>query len=323
MRTLGFLILCFSLSMSIGCKAIKSLDSVIKMEKKMDEMNQKMDRMENMDKGLNKTNTTMDGMIVTMDELLGEMKKMIKLADKLELVIGFKLGVDLDHTHPATAMPGAKELTKAATIEELLDITYLQMKRIKGFDLGEGRKLSFEEKMSLAYSLNAIGYMMPAEKLEQMIDEEITGKGARINEAYILLAFRAQLLLPLLLDDIIMPMNAEDTTPINLSQLEDYTEKFVNYFNLLDSPFADKIKHPGIEILTEDYEIEVKYAFDLMTVVETMGENYSKDSLINAISYTINSRLSCSSDEQGRLEAIYYDLEPHFDGASLPTKQCN
>lgn len=329
LRRLSLTIVIFSIISILACKANKALDSTIEMKDQTKEMLGEIKKtngqMGGMDKSLNKTNDSMDGMTVIMKELLQSMKEMLELGDKakdLEKSLALEQTVRLDHDHPANAIAGATKLTKAATVEEILSIVRLQMKRIDGYGAAseDGKKMALtaEQKESLAYSLNAIGYKMPPEKVREMIEEHIMKQSPLVKYALTLLAYRAQTLSLIILSELFGQMGdnvpEEKKVTTNFPLLEESTQKALHYIEIVDLGMSEKIKHNATE----------KYKFSLVETVKGI----SPAQVLETVKFALEKRLECeyvsSAEGEERLSDFINWVHPYFEKHSvdLPNKQC-
>ena len=298
MKSLLQLFILLSLASGLSaCKAMKALDATIAMNKKMDETNRSIQ-------------ATNDAMQAMKNEMLSAMGKTNQGIDLQKIAIALDHTVRKDHVHPSQAMAGAKTLVEAATANQLIDIALIQMKAING----ELIELKLEEKVSLAYSLNAIAYSTPPEKIAEIITTHIQGRSNREDVAYAFLAYRAQLTYLMLVADLLKPYGGKETdrrkTPHNYAKLDDIVNNVVLYHSFYDLPFANLILH--------DSPKETEFS--------VLRFDSRKDTML-AIKYAIENWLDCArvKENPGRLEEILTRLEPYFkaQGTVSPQKKCN
>ena len=272
MKPIQYIVLIILAMNLLACKAMKALDATLEMNKKMDEMNKKM--------------ATMD----EMNKKMGTMEKMdTKMGSMVDAVAMQKLGLAVDHAMKeshisvAQSLAGAKIFGETANTDQITGffkawfstidtlakkiaplqdaIKVLVEKESKG-PLSEPEKLELrglrtklapdEEKYrSWYYGLGAIAYMLPQEKIVEIVNSQISNPGTYENIAYGILALRGQFIELVVFAGAVMSsvMNSDDRNKqiTNLAQLQDAVNGFINFNYLMNLDFKDQIYHriPG------------------------------------------------------------------------------
>ncbi len=249
MKSLKVLFLLGALALA-ACSATKAIDSANSIPEKMDDTNKQI-------------TDTNEKIKLTNDQMKGMQDQMVKTNQGIH---DQQLSIPLDNLLkpenwvvmspiPFDMVPYGKKFAEAATPEELIDLTYLWLKRInEGFpartlkDDGsdapfapEVVKKNNDEKMARFVALQIIAAFASKEKVQAIIEKEIIGNGEksslnRENTAYAFLMLRAKFI-----DEILLTNSILATSLSNVGMVEeaiDWAQKFEFIARL---KFKDKI----------------------------------------------------------------------------------